>query len=367
VSVAPRTAWITHDAFTQPDDRPVVGFLPPGKWLEPDGESPASAVRRRFARLVEASGLIERLVALAPREATAKELSSVHDRDYLDRVRAAARDGGAEVGTGAWVGPGGDARAALAAGACALAVEAVLGGQSRNAYVLAGPPGHHATRAEGGGFCVYANVALAVRRAQALGARRVAVIDWDAHHGNGTQELFWCDGEVLTISVHQWKPFAAGTGGIDARGGAGASRLNVNVPLPPASGAGAYAAAFERVVEPAVRRHRPQLIVIACGLDASTMDPLARLMLHSEAFRALTRRVITLADELCDGRLVMCHEGGYSTAYAPFCGLAIVEELCGGRTCVQDPFLLHWQPFAGDELRGHELAAVDAAAEAAAG
>jgi acetoin utilization deacetylase AcuC-like enzyme len=124
-------------------------------------------------------------------------------------------------------------------------------------------------------------------------------------------------------------------------------------------------AAFERVVEPAVRRHRPELIVIASGLDASTMDPLARLMLHSDAFRVLTRRVVALADELCGGRLVMCHEGGYSTAYAPFCGLAIVEEMSGGRSPVQDPFLARWQPFAGDELRAHESAAVDEAASAA--
>jgi acetoin utilization deacetylase AcuC-like enzyme len=356
------TAWITHESFFEPQDQRVVGFLGAGGWLEPEDTSPGASVRSRLGRLVAASGLERRLMSVTPREATDGELLAAHASDHVERVRAAGRGRGGEVGSHIWVGPGEHSRAALAAGACVVAVETVLAGRARNAYALVGPPGHHATRASAGGFCVYANVAIAVRRALELGAERVLVVDWDAHHGNGTQEAFWDSADVLTLSIHQWKPFAPGSGDVDALGGDGATGSNLNVPLPPGSGPGAYLEAFERVVGPAARRHEPDLIVVACGLDASTMDPLARMMLHSDAFRELTRRTRELAEELCEGRLVMCHEGGYSTAYAPFCGLAIVEELSGVRTAVEDPFLAHWRPFAGDKLRDHEAAAVGAAA-----
>ena len=143
---------------------------------------------------------------------------------------------------------------------------------------------------------------------------------------------------MLTISIHQDGYFPRESGGIDDVGAGRGAFHNLNIPLPAGSGIGAYVAAFERVVEPAIRAHEPELILVACGVDASMLDPWARMMLPSEGFRELARRAMALADEVCDGRLVLCHEGGYSTVYAPFCGLAIAEQLSGQRTDVTDPY-----------------------------
>lgn len=342
----------------------MVGFLPDGEWLEPVADAPAADVRRRLASLVERSGLIRGLVAVEPSRVSDHELSSVHSSSYVERVHAAAARGGEWVGDHTWVGPGEDDKAALAAGACRGAVDAVLDGRAQNAYALVGPPGHHAKSFGGGGSCVFANGALAAHRALDRGMSRVMLLDWDAHHGDGAQEIFWSSARVLTISLHQDNLFPAGTGGIDAVGAGPGRGANVNIPLPTGSGQGAFERAFEAIVVPAARRWPPDLIVVACGLDASTMDPLARLTLHSDGYRALIRRTMGIAQEHCDGRLVCCHEGGYSPAYAPFCAFAIVEELSGLRTAVDDPFLRRWSTPLGDELRSHEAEAVDRAAHA---
>ncbi|MGI9048321.1 MAG: class II histone deacetylase, partial [Rubrobacteraceae bacterium] len=137
----------------------------------------------------------------------------------------------------------------------------------------------------------------------------------------------------------------------------------INVPLPPGSGEGAYLAAFERVVIPALRAHRPALILVASGLDASMVDPLGRMMLHSRAYRRMARLLMDAADEICEGRIVMCHEGGYSTSYVPFCGLAVTEELSGIRTEVKDPFLREFELRGYQELQLHQESVIQAAAD----
>ena len=207
-------------------------------------------------------------------------------------------------------------------------------------YAPVRPPGHHAEPTLGRGFCIFGNAAIGVMHArEARGLARVAVVDWDVHHGNGTQKAFYADPSVLTISIHQDNCYPPDSGHVHEIGEGPGEGFNLNVPLPPGSGVGAYVAAFERVVAPALRAFAPELIVVASGLDANTMDPLAHMLVHSDGYRQLTRIVLDVADEVCGGRLVVEHEGGYSPAYVPYCGLAVVEELAGVRGTIADPFL----------------------------
>ena len=231
---------------------------------------------------------------------------------------------------------------------------------------LVRPPGHHAERDRGLGFCLFANVPIALMKArQAHGLGRVAVVDWDVHHGNGTQQAFYPDPETLTISLHQAGLFPLNSGSLSERGEGLGEGFNINVPLPPGCGHGAYVAAFERLVVPALRRFRPELIVVCSGFDAAAADPLGRMMLHSESYRAMARMLAEVADDVCDGRLALSHEGGYSASYVPYCGLAVMEQLSGIRTGIEDPFLKSFASYPGHDLMPHQDAAITAAMEAA--
>lgn len=199
------------------------------------------------------------------------------------------------------------------------------------------------------------NTGLAAMHArEARGLGRVAIVDWDVHHGNGAQKAFWRDPTVLTISLHQAGYYPPDSGHVEDIGEGEGEGFNINVPLPPGSGVGAYVAALERVVAPALRAYRPELILVASGLDANAMDPLAHMMLHSNAYRQLTRILMDVAAEVCEGRLVMCHEGGYSAGYVPFCGLAVMEELSGITTGVEDPLLGFFEGVEYQDLQPHQ-------------
>jgi len=259
----------------------------------------------------------------------------VHPSSYLDAFKAASDAGGGELGLRTPFGPGGYEIAALSAGLAKAALFAVLEGRAKNAYALSRPPGHHCLPDWPNGFCLLNNIAVAVRAAQAAGlARRVAVVDWDVHHGNGTEAVFLDDPEVLTISLHQEWNYPLDTGGAATRGAEGS---NLNIPLPPGCGEASYLQAWDRIVAPALARHAPDVIVIACGFDASAMDPLGRMLLGAEGFRALTLRAMEAAGQLCGGRLAMTHEGGYSEVHVPFCGHAVLEALSGSAIAVPDP------------------------------
>jgi acetoin utilization deacetylase AcuC-like enzyme len=238
-----------------------------------------------------------------------------------------------------------------------------VGGQVRNAYALVRPPGHHAESDQGRGYCVFGNAVIAIRHAQrALGVGRVAVVDWDVHHGNGTETAFLEDPSVLTISIHQDRHYPVDRGLLTEVGQGAGRHTNLNIPLPAGSGHGAYLAAFDEVVVPALLRFQPELIVITSGLDASAMDPLGRMMCTSETYREMTRRVMAAADACCQGRIVATHEGGYSNAYVPFCGLAVLETLSGIRSDAADPYLVELMSMAGHERLPHQDAVIQAAA-----
>ena len=357
------TGWVCHERYFWHDTRSAAGFMPAGGAVEPETHAENPATKRRFRNLVEISGVLDQLVQIAPRAATEEEVLRCHTREYLEKIKALSADNGGDAGELTPFGPGGHEIALLAAGGVITAIDAVLDRKVDNVYALTRPPGHHAEPDIGRGFCIYANAAIGAKHArEARGLERVAVVDWDVHHGNGTQKIFWEDSSVLAISSHQDNYYPPDSGHVHEVGGGEGEGYNINVPLPPGSGVGAYVAAFERVVAPALRGFRPELIIVASGLDANVMDPLARMMVHSDGYRALTRIMMDVADEV-DARLVIEHEGGYSSAYVPFCGLAVVEELSGIRSEIEDPFLPVFEGIAGQDLQPHQEQAI-AAAEA---
>ena len=199
-------------------------------------------------------------------------------------------------------------------------------------------------------------------RSRVHGLRRIAIVDWDVHHGNGTETAFLEDPSVLTISIHQDRLYPVDRGQLSETGRGEGAYTNLNIPLPGGSGHGAYLAAFDEVIIPALRRFQPELIMIASGLDASAMDPLGRMMCTSATYRAMTARLMAEADACCGGRLVATHEGGYSNAYVPFCGLAVIETLAGRRSDASDPYLDELMSMAGHDVLAHQKAVIDAAA-----
>jgi acetoin utilization deacetylase AcuC-like enzyme len=339
------------------------------RFIQPDvGSGPIGPEsKRRIRNLLEVSGLLEQLTPIAPRLATREEVRRLHSEEYVSRVEEGSAALGGWAGPGTVFRTGGYESALLSAGGVLAAVDAVLDGEVGNAYALVRPPGHHASRDQGTGLCIFGNVAIAASHLlETRGLERVAVVDWDVHHGNGTQELFYEDPRVLTISLHQaGVRLGASLGTVDERGAGSGAGCNLNVPLPAGSGRGAYLAAFERAVVPALRRFEPQFLLVASGLDAAYTDPTGRMQLFPEAYRDLTQVLLDVAGELCNGRLVAAHEGGYSEFLAPFCGLAIIATLRGIRSEVED--LMKGMPFGGEQdqlLQPHQEAAIAAVVEA---
>jgi acetoin utilization deacetylase AcuC-like enzyme len=359
-----RTGWVFDERFLWHDSGTAAGTRGPGGWIAPGRPFEQPGVAARTRDLVAASGLLERLVTLRARRASDEELLRVHDAAWIDTLERTAAAGGGTAGVNVPVGVDSVAIARLAAGGAVAAVDAVLDGTVDNAYALLRPPGHHATPTAGRGFCLLNSVAVAVQAARARGAGRVAVVDWDVHHGNGTQDAFLDDPAVLTVSLHQDRLFPPDSGGVDETGAAG---TNINVPLPPGCGEGAYVEAMRTVVVPAVRAFAPELIVVACGFDASALDPLGRMQLRARSFALLARAVLGLASDVCAGRVVCCHEGGYSEYYVPFCVVAVIEELSESRTGVEDPYFPPDRELSYDALQDHQRRAIEAGGAAPPG
>lgn len=359
-----KTGLVWDERYMWHDTGTGAGPLSAGGLVEPGEHVENPLPKRRFYNLLAVTGVLDDLVAIKPRFATKDELAAFHTTDYIASIEQQSANGGGFAGFHVPFGAGSYDIARLATGGCLAAVDAVFAGEVRNAYALVRPPGHHALADTGMGFCLFNNIVLTAHYAIAQhGLERVAILDWDVHHGNGTQAAFWEDDRVLTISMHQDRAFPQDCGTIDERGAGRGEGHNINIPLPPGCGAGAYIAAIERVVLPALHGYRPELILISSGLDASPQDPLGRMMVHSACFRQMTRLVKGAAAELCEGRLVACHEGGYAAAYVPFCGLAIVEELMGSEPRGEDPSLALYSAQAGHDLMPHQEAAIDAVAE----
>jgi acetoin utilization deacetylase AcuC-like enzyme len=360
----PRTGLVAHERYFWHDPGTGAGFSNSNPYVQPDQHPETPESKRRLLALLDVSGLAGRLLRVTPRSAEVRELRYFHTERYIEFVRGLSAAGGGAIGDSASIGAGSYEIALLAAGGCLAATDAIIAGHIKNAYALVRPPGHHAEADQGRGYCVFGNAVLLVRHAQRVhGLERIAVVDWDVHHGNGTESAFISDPSVLTVSIHQDHCYPIDAGQLHVTGDGAGKGTNLNIPLPPGSGHGAYLAAFDRVVLPALQRFAPQMIVVASGLDASAMDPLGRMLCTSETYRGMAARIVAAADSLCSGRLIATHEGGYSNAYVPFCGLAVIEEFSGSRTEVEDPYLDELMHMGGQQLQLHQAAAIDAAAQ----
>ncbi len=361
------TALVWHEKLMWFDAGTFAGPMPVGGWVQPGESSENPETKRRIKNLLDATGMTGHMKVIMPASASDDDILRVHTPDYLARVKALSAAYGGQLGVSAFVGPGGYELALLSAGATIAGVEAVLTGDADNAYVLSRPPGHHAEPDGGMGFCVFANIAIAARLAFARHKlARIAVVDWDVHHGNGTQACFYDDPSVLAISLHENGNFPRGNSGTVEQTGSGAGLgTTINIPLPPGSGTAAYRAAFERVVLPALDRFRPDLIFVASGLDAGNNDPLGRMMLGPEDFRWMTKAVLDAARRLCGGRIVFAHEGGYSPATAPFLALPIFEELTGRPSGIENVMAARMAGLPPSVLFEHQAAVVKAARKAA--
>jgi acetoin utilization deacetylase AcuC-like enzyme len=278
------------------------------------GSHPERAERLvQIMRHLERTGLDRRCRRPQWNPATVDQLAALHDRNYVASLEAYCRAGGGRIEEDTVCGPKSFEAARMAAGAVCDAVARVVRGEERQALCLVRPPGHHALASAPMGFCLFGNVALAARSAiSALGLNRVLVVDWDVHHGNGTQAMCWDDPQVGFLSIHRW-PFYPGTGRADETGGGRAAGTKVNLPIKFGTPRAEYLAQFQRGLEDLAKVIRPELILVSAGFDAHRDDPVGSLELETEDFGPLTTAVLDVAQQYASGKIVSVLEGGYNT------------------------------------------------------
>jgi acetoin utilization deacetylase AcuC-like enzyme len=265
----------------------------------------------------------------APRPATPAELAAVHDASLLAGLSALAGQR-AQIDPDTATSPKSIEVALLAAGGAVAAVEEVMGGKARNAFGLVRPPGHHAEPGRAMGFCLYNNVAIAAEAALRLGAKRVAILDWDVHHGNGTQACFWKRSDVLYLSSHQF-PFYPGTGAAAEIGEGDGAGFTVNCPLPAGQGDAEYGAVFHDLFLPVMQDYRPDLLLVSAGFDPHARDPIGEMRVTERGFAAMCSATAKLAEEVSGGKLVLLLEGGYDLDALAQSVHACVQVLAGER------------------------------------
>ena len=275
-------------------------------WEHPEHVGRLRAVLRAIGRDVDLFGALQHVEA---RHATPEALALAHDPAYIAAVQALAARGGGRFDADTVVSEGSWDAGTAGAGAVLDAVDLVLGGTARRAFAAVRPPGHHALRNSGMGFCLFGNVALAALHARARhGLSRVLIVDWDVHHGNGTQALVQHEPDLRFVSLHQW-PWYPGTGAADDRG---PHRSVWNVPMAPGLARQRYVTALERAIDDATVGWTPELIVVSAGFDMLAGDPLGGFTLEMDDVDQLTRSMVARAESWCDGRVVSALEGGYA-------------------------------------------------------
>ena len=294
------------------------------------GHPERAARLQAVARAVDGAAP-ERLVRLPPRAATLDELGRVHSVEHVARVAATAERDRFAFDADTPTSSRSFEAALRAAGGALAAVDSVMAGAAANGFALVRPPGHHAVPDRAMGFCLFNNVAVAAAHLRAAhGLDRVLVIDWDVHHGNGTQDAFYADSHVLFMSSHQY-PFYPGTGSAREVGHGEGEGFTLNVPLPGGCGDSEYLQAYLEVVEPVAREFRPEFVLISAGFDAHARDPLAEMEVSERGFAGLARLVARIARDVCGNRLVAVLEGGYDLAALGESVATVLDELGGAR------------------------------------
>jgi acetoin utilization deacetylase AcuC-like enzyme len=278
------------------------------------GQHPETAERlRAIGAMLDETGLRDRCQAgkFAPLDTT--ELRSVHTPRLVERVRQTAEAGGGHLDADTVVSPASYNVGLAATGACVAAVDAVLAGTDRTALCLVRPPGHHATPTHSMGFCLFNNIAVAARHARVKhGLNRILIVDWDVHHGNGTQDVFYEDPSVFFLSIHRYgQGFYPGSGAADETGAGAGLGTTLNVPIRYGTAPKEYHDRFEQALHAAADAIKPELVLVSAGFDAHRLDPIGNLGLDAEDFATLTKQVRAIAEGHAGGRLVSCLEGGY--------------------------------------------------------
>jgi acetoin utilization deacetylase AcuC-like enzyme len=274
--------------------------------------------------------MLPKLLRIEPKRPTPDDLHRAHAPGYLAVAEKEITAGQSQLSTGDTnVGPHSWEAALRAAGSGIAAVDAVISGKAAHAFCVVRPPGHHATPDKGMGFCVLNNIAIAARYAQAVhGLGKVVIVDWDVHHGNGTQDIFYTDPSVFFFSTHQ-SPWYPGTGAADETGEGKGKGTTLNCPLPAGSGRAAVLGAFEQKLAPALAKFRPEMVLISAGFDSRIHDPLGQFTLEDQDFADLTRLMLKIAGEHSGGRVVSMLEGGYNLQGLASASAAHVSALVG--------------------------------------
>src|ERR1700730_11870669 len=323
--------YLRHDTGMQNTVRMRNGFFE----ISPEGHPSSTSITKRIKEFLDGAGLTAMMQPVAARAASDDELAVYHTRAYIQGVRSHVQGGPMQ---GAWgevesdtpLSPGSFDAAVYAAGGSMNGVQTIMQGEVRNAYALLRPPGHHAMSNRAMGFCIFNNAVVAAHYARnTFGLERVMIVDWDVHHGNRTQDTFYAEPGVLFVSLHQHNWYPKLSGELEQVGSGAGAGYTVNIPLPAGTGDRGYLAALDQLVVPIGQQFRHHLIIISAGQDANWLDPLAQNMLTMAGFRSISTLMLDLAEEVCDGRLLMLQEGGYSAAYVPYCTVAAVEPLIG--------------------------------------
>ncbi len=293
-----------------------IGFVyHPDYLLHDTGDTHPESKKRLIAIIehLEKTGLMNELTPVNPREATIEMLCAVHDEDYVHSVRKRIENGESILDAGdTAVGKGSWRAALLAAGGACSAADAVMKGEVNRVFCTVRPPGHHAGRRSAMGFCIFNNIAIAARHLQKeYGIERVMIIDWDVHHGNSTQEMFYGDASVFYLSIHQY-PYYPGTGSADEIGEGKGRGFTCNIPVLPGTGDEEYLLLFDDALQRETEKFKPEFILISAGFDSHQSDPLANLMLDEKSYIKMTATICQYANEYTSGRIVSVLEGGYS-------------------------------------------------------
>jgi len=312
---------------------------------------------QQIYRILQTSGIANRMIKYSFEKASDDQIKLIHSEKYLLELEKISLRGYGDAGDGGT--PMNHTSldvAKYAAGAVLEAVNAIIDNEIDKGYCLIRPPGHHALPEQGYGFCIFNNSAIGAAYAiNSSKFKRVMIIDFDAHHGNGTQEAFYNTSSVFTISMHQEDLYPPGSGNIDELGTGDGEGYNINIPLPAAIGNEGYLYAWEKIIEPVAKRFSPDLIIVAAGQDASFYDPMARMALTSSGFRMIGNKINEMASIYSEGKVLIIQEGGYNTSYAPYCALATIEAIGDFDKTCSDPYLQFIDNSSLQNMRDYQL------------